>query len=138
MASRALTDPIRPPATLKPAVSKELDTVVMRALARDPRDRYASAADMRAALTVGLEQPRRDMPISGGKLNEYDMGAAPPLAIPWSVEPHAHGGTRSVGDQGGRHRNRQGHAGGNEDRSGAARDADRRRTPQRWLLVALA
>jgi serine/threonine protein kinase len=138
MASRALTDPIRPPATLNPAVSSELDAVVMRALARDPRDRYASAADMRAALQGALEQPWRDMPISGGKPNQYDMGAAPPLAIPWSVAPHANGGTRSAGDQGGSDRNRSGRAGGGGDNNRSTRDDDRRRAPQRWLLVALA
>jgi serine/threonine protein kinase len=138
MASRALTDPIRPPATLNPAVSAELDAVVMRALARDPRDRYASAADMRAALQGVLEQPWRDMPTSGGRPIRYDMGAAPPPAIPWSVEPRAHGGPRSAGDQDGSHMNQHERAVEDGDGNRSARDDERRRSPQRWLLVALA
>jgi serine/threonine-protein kinase len=138
MASRALTDPIRPPATINPALSAELDAVVMRSLARDPRDRYASAADMRAALQGILEHQRREMPTSRGRPNQHDMGAVPPSAIAWSVEQRANGGTRDARDYGGSHGNKHGHAGGNEDSNGAARDDDRRRSPQRWLLVALA
>ncbi len=138
MASRVLTDPIRSPATLNPAISAELDAVVMRSLARDPRDRYASAAEMRAALQSVQEQPWRDMPIWGGAPNQNVMGAALPPAIPWSVEQRANGGVGGAGDQGGSHGNRHGRAGGNEDSNGSARDDDRRRSPQRWLLVALA
>jgi serine/threonine-protein kinase len=126
MASRALTDPIRPPATLNPAVTAELDAVVMRALARDPRDRYASAAEMRA------------MPTSGGGPYQRDMGAAPPPAIPWSIASRAQEVPRSVGDPGGSYGNRLGRAGGGGGSNGPTRDDDRRRTPQRWLLVALA
>jgi serine/threonine-protein kinase len=50
IASRVLTDRIRPPSMLNPAIPAELDAVVMRALTRDPADRYADAADMRDAL----------------------------------------------------------------------------------------
>jgi serine/threonine-protein kinase len=167
MASRALTDPIRPPATLNRAVSSDLDAVVMRALARDPLDRYASATDMLAALQSVQEQPRRDMPIWREGPNLYDMGAPPPMspypfapgaaagasaasnfppraamepapASAWSVEQRANGGTRGAGDQGGGHGNRHGRARENEDSNGPARDDDRRRGPQHWLLVALA
>ena len=99
MASRALTDPIRPPATLNPAVSAELDAVVMRSLARDPRDRYASAADMRAALQSVQEQPWRDMPISGGRPNQHDMRAAsnfPPRSTMDPALPRFHGPSNSA------------------------------------------
>jgi protein kinase-like protein/TIR domain-containing protein len=50
VAARVLQDPIVPPSQLNPAVWPELDAVVMRALARDPADRYANAASMRDAL----------------------------------------------------------------------------------------
>jgi eukaryotic-like serine/threonine-protein kinase len=38
------------PSTINPAVSPSLDAVVLRALAKDPANRFASAAEMRAAL----------------------------------------------------------------------------------------
>jgi eukaryotic-like serine/threonine-protein kinase len=39
-----------PPSSLNPSVSPELDDIVLRALERDARDRYASAREMAAAL----------------------------------------------------------------------------------------
>jgi hypothetical protein len=140
----------------------------MRALARDPRDRYASAADMRAALQSVQEQLWRDMPISGGRPNQHDTSAAPPAspypfapgaaagasdaskneprsamepapppAVPGSVQRRANGGTRGAEDQSGDHGNRHGRAAGNEDSNAPARDDDKRRIPQPFLLIAL-
>ena len=45
-----LQDPIPPPIALRPDVSPALSAVAMRALARDPAERYGSAAEMRADL----------------------------------------------------------------------------------------
>ena len=39
-----------PPSSLRPEVSHDLDAIVMRALAKDPDDRYASAEEMDADL----------------------------------------------------------------------------------------
>src|SRR5438874_6077741 len=39
-----------PPSAKRPDIPRELDLVVLRALAKDPEDRYASAADMEADL----------------------------------------------------------------------------------------
>ncbi len=50
VAARALNEPIVPPSALNPAIPPELDSVVMRALARNPDDRYANADAMREAL----------------------------------------------------------------------------------------
>jgi serine/threonine-protein kinase len=50
VAARALNEPIVPPSVRNPAISPELDAVVLRALARDPNDRYANADSMRQAL----------------------------------------------------------------------------------------
>jgi len=47
--ARLSVDPV-PPRTLRHAIPIALDGVVMRALARDPADRFASAEEMRAAL----------------------------------------------------------------------------------------
>ena len=50
VASHALNDPIMPPSRLNPVISPGFDAVLMRALARDPGDRYANAASMQDAL----------------------------------------------------------------------------------------
>jgi serine/threonine-protein kinase len=44
---RAVTDhPIRPPSEVNPKLPPELDAVILRALARDPNDRYATAREL--------------------------------------------------------------------------------------------
>jgi serine/threonine protein kinase len=39
-----------PPRSLNPAISEELETVILKALECDPKDRYQSAEEMKAAL----------------------------------------------------------------------------------------
>jgi serine/threonine-protein kinase len=48
------------PKELRPAIPAALDAVVMRALARDPADRFTSAAEMRTALDQGAADPPID------------------------------------------------------------------------------
>ncbi len=50
VAVRVVGEPVRPPGELAPSVPAELDAVVLTALAKDPLDRYQSAADLRADL----------------------------------------------------------------------------------------
>lgn len=50
VALRVVGEPVRPPSELAPAVPAGLDAVVLTALAKDPVDRYQSAADLRADL----------------------------------------------------------------------------------------
>ncbi len=50
LVSVIVSDPIRPPSELNPAVSPELDAVVMRGLDRDQEARWATARDMALAL----------------------------------------------------------------------------------------
>jgi serine/threonine-protein kinase len=47
---------IPPPSEAEPTVSRELDAVVMRALARDPGDRYATALELQRALEGCVER----------------------------------------------------------------------------------
>jgi len=52
---KAITEePVVPPSRLASSCPKSLDSICLRALARDPGDRYATAADMRRALLVAM------------------------------------------------------------------------------------
>jgi serine/threonine-protein kinase len=63
--------PILPPSKLRADVPPELDRIVLRALARSPGDRYASAEDMAGALDdVLTRMPRFDARVVAGKLEE--------------------------------------------------------------------
>jgi serine/threonine-protein kinase len=53
---RLVADPA-PPGMLSSGISAELETIVMRALARDPARRYASAGEMRDALRAASSRP---------------------------------------------------------------------------------
>ena len=111
VASRVLTDPIVPPSWHNPAIPAELNAVVMRALARNPADRYANAANMRAALLGVYEAlrrgktkpapPYRRVPDIAAGVNAVDnlpplSVVAPPPAVPPSIQPGANAGIRSV------------------------------------------
>ena len=54
---RLTTDPV-PPGALRPGIPRPLDAVVMKALARDPDERYQSADEMSAALDRAAPTPR--------------------------------------------------------------------------------
>lgn len=85
-----LSDEPVPPQALVPELSDNLNAVVMRALAKDPRDRYASAEEFLG----DLERCRQDLPV-----------VAP---APWidsektSVIPAAVAGMAGVADESGR------------------------------------
>jgi serine/threonine protein kinase len=88
VAARVLNDPIVPPSQLNPAIWPELDAVVMRALARDPADRYANAASMRDALQRVDQQYRSDMTISRGR-NGGTTETEATIALPRTTLPVA-------------------------------------------------
>ena len=55
----------RPLRQVDPTVPRDLDTIVHRAIARDPKDRYATAADLRDELERFLaDRPIRSRPVS--------------------------------------------------------------------------
>jgi len=57
VAMARLSDDPPPPKSLRPSIPQPLDDVVMRALARDPLERYTSAAEVRAALDAAYSAP---------------------------------------------------------------------------------
>lgn len=59
VASKQVLEPPTPPSKLNPDVSPELEAVILRALAKNPDNRYASATEMRE----DLERARRGLPV---------------------------------------------------------------------------
>ena len=65
-----------PPSQLNPEVSPALDAVVLRALAKDPRNRYASAEEMSAALDAAEADPA-----AAGHTQRFDT-LGQPIVLP--------------------------------------------------------
>jgi serine/threonine-protein kinase len=57
--SQVLNEEPRPPRDIRPELSEEFEAVVMRAMAKDRDERYASANDLQNDLTALLEDPTR-------------------------------------------------------------------------------
>ena len=60
IALRHLSEPPRPPSTLVPTISPNLDAIVMRALEKDPARRFADADEFLGALEAERERLRHD------------------------------------------------------------------------------
>jgi eukaryotic-like serine/threonine-protein kinase len=83
-----------PPSQLDPEIAPEIDAVVLKALAKDPADRYQSAGEMKADITRLLsgqqttaQQTTAVVPMAAGAMaaNAYDTPthvAGPPTMIP--------------------------------------------------------
>jgi eukaryotic-like serine/threonine-protein kinase len=83
-----------PPSQLDPEITPEIDAVVLKALAKDPADRYQSATEMKADITRLLsgQQPTAQrttavVPMAAGAMaaNAYDTPthvAGPPTVVP--------------------------------------------------------
>jgi len=64
IALKQVSEQPRPPSELNPAVSRALDAVALRALAKDPANRFANAAEFSAALDAAEADPE------GGSLGQ--------------------------------------------------------------------
>ena len=91
--ARLQRDPLRP-RQVRPSVPRALEDIVCRAMARNPGDRYDSAADLRAALLAAGASPTADV---DGEVGATNVTAAPtippppPAAGPGATPPPASG-----------------------------------------------
>jgi eukaryotic-like serine/threonine-protein kinase len=76
IAMKHLSNPPQPPSKLRSDIPPELDQVVMRALAKNPDDRYQNAEEMEA----DLERVARGRPVAATTAATQVMRAAPPAA----------------------------------------------------------
>ncbi len=74
IAMKHLSTMPKPPSKLRPDVPRELDMVVMRALAKNPDERYQSADEMEG----DLERVARGARVSATTARHGDAGAPPP------------------------------------------------------------
>ena len=82
--ARLHRDPLRP-RQVRPGVPKPLEEIVGRAMARAPEERFATAADLRAALLAAGAAPTPEPDLTATNL------AATPVAPPSSSPPGADG-----------------------------------------------
>jgi serine/threonine-protein kinase len=82
--ARLQRDPLRP-RQVRPSVPKALEEIVCRSLARDPDHRYASAAELRAALLAAGASPNADVELEETRFTPTP--AAPPGAPPGQPGP---------------------------------------------------
>jgi serine/threonine-protein kinase len=97
IALKHLSDEPVPPQALVPDIPDNLNAVVMRALAKDPRDRYGSAQEFAA----DLQRCRNNLPVEPLPMTANDMektsvigpaaamGAAQPGTAPTMTQPQA-------------------------------------------------
>lgn len=89
--ARLTAQPMRP-RQIRSAVPRALDDITMRALAREPADRYESAASLRAALLAAGAQPAPEPDLTAtGAVSAFDHTIATglPAAGPASAPPRA-------------------------------------------------
>lgn len=91
VALKQVSERPRPPSELNPAVSRALDAVVLKALAKDPANRFASAEEFLAALDAAETDP------SGAALGDtaaheaVAVAAGTPPAAPSEAPPERRG-----------------------------------------------
>jgi serine/threonine-protein kinase len=81
--ARLQREPLRP-RQVRPSVPRPLEDIVCRAMAREPGDRYDSAADLRAALLAAGASPTADV---DGVVGATNVTAAPSIPPPPQPSP---------------------------------------------------
>ena len=80
-----VTEPLRPPRELNSAIPEEIDALVVKLLAKDPAERYGSAAELLADLERVRDEPP---PVFGAEDTTQPLGEGPRIA------PRRYTGTR--------------------------------------------
>jgi hypothetical protein len=75
-----ITDPLPLPRTLDPSIPESVEAVILRALAKNPDDRYATAGEMAVALRLAASS------VPAGGRAPQDALSAPAAALPRSEE----------------------------------------------------
>jgi serine/threonine-protein kinase len=85
VASKQVLEQPVPPSKLNPDVSPDLDAVILRAMAKNPANRYQSGEELRA----DLDRVRRGLPVQATPLLPVNVGATQviPQAQPTAVLP---------------------------------------------------
>src|SRR5215831_11764712 len=97
IAMKHLSNPPKPPSELRPEIPPELDMVVMRALAKDPNERYQSADEMEA----DLDRIARGAPVARTTADSATrvIPVPPPVADPTSATMIAPAAVPAVVDE---------------------------------------
>lgn len=75
VALQHLQEPVRPPSQINPNIPSALEEVIMRALAKRPKDRYASVDEFRAALKSARMEVAEDI-LPQNDREEWSQGLA--------------------------------------------------------------
>jgi len=77
-----IRDPLPPPSAFNPAITPAVESVIARAMAKLPADRYATAGEFATALEQAVRDPTRAAPIVGAPATTTPP---PPIAVPRNV-----------------------------------------------------
>jgi serine/threonine-protein kinase len=95
IAMKHLSDPPRPPSVQRPDIPPDLDMVVLRALAKNPEDRFQTAEELdaelgRVASGIGVTAETADAAtavLSGATLSDAPTSIVPPRRPPAATRP---------------------------------------------------
>lgn len=121
VAALVLTAPLIPPSKHNPNISRKLEATVMRALARQPEDRFLDARSFAEALAAAIAEP--------------DTVSVPTVGV-WPRRTHRFEAVPTAAAPSRRKRGQGGGAGGMPPGIGSG--SSPWRAPRRWLLIALA
>ncbi len=82
-----ISDPLPPPSSVKSDIAEPIEQVILKALAKDPQDRFATASDFVAAWKHALEQMQAQHPAPEAAPPTILHSAPPPPVKPVDARP---------------------------------------------------